>query len=218
MGQGSDLCYLCGTAPGVTKDHVPPKCLFASPLPANLITLPCCEECNLDYSKDEEYFRVFVLGGSYDHPEAKRIWDSKVRRALARKPRFRVKLAQGVVPVQVITRAGLHLGQAMAISADTTRINRVLHKIVKGLYYHHHSRRLDSVCLETFFNPSDPQIHLWKEVPRFDVGRGVFSYWHGIGKDIPGLSMWWLVFYERVLFIVTTVPLKLVDKLPQERV
>ncbi len=43
------LCYLCGK-PATTKDHVPPKTLFAPPRPHNLITLPCCAECNGAYA------------------------------------------------------------------------------------------------------------------------------------------------------------------------
>ncbi len=63
------LCYLCGK-PATTKDHVPPKTLFAPPRPHNLITLPCCAECNGAYALDEEYFRNNIFD-DFRPPECK---------------------------------------------------------------------------------------------------------------------------------------------------
>jgi 5-methylcytosine-specific restriction endonuclease McrA len=40
------LCVYCGERPAATRDHVIPKCLFDPPLPANMVTVPACEECN----------------------------------------------------------------------------------------------------------------------------------------------------------------------------
>ena len=35
-------CIYCGNWAELTKDHIPPKCLFTDPKPENLITIPCC--------------------------------------------------------------------------------------------------------------------------------------------------------------------------------
>jgi len=208
-------CYICGCTPAGTVDHVPPKNLFAPPAPDDLITLPCCQECNQSYSKDEEYFRVFVLGGSYNHRQAKRIWDSKVRRSLRRKPRFRQKLARDLIPVEVFTRGGVYLGKATALTAESKRINRVIQKIVKGLCYYHYDRRLDDVSFEIYHNPdlngSNPLVDAWRNTPRCDVGEGVFTYWRAVAQGVPEGSMWWLLFYERALFLVFTIPAAFAD-------
>jgi hypothetical protein len=157
------------------------------------------------------------LGGSYDYPEAKRVWDSKVRRSLKRKPRFRQKLARDLMPVELITQGGVYLGKATALTAESKRINRVIQKIVKGLYYHHYGRRLDDVSFEIYHNPNlnggNPLIDAWRKTPRCDVGKGVFTYWRAIAQDVPEGSMWWLLFYERVLFLAFTIPAAFADRI-----
>ncbi len=39
------LCTYCDDQ-ATTKDHVPPKCFFTETKPPNLITVPCCHDCN----------------------------------------------------------------------------------------------------------------------------------------------------------------------------
>ena len=67
-------CVYCGSQQKLTRDHIPPKNLFAKPLPSNLVTVPCCRRCNESASKDDEYFRFIITrddaGG---HPEARKI-------------------------------------------------------------------------------------------------------------------------------------------------
>jgi len=41
------ICVYCGKKLPLTKDHIPPKNLYSKPRPSNLITVPCCEKCNL---------------------------------------------------------------------------------------------------------------------------------------------------------------------------
>jgi hypothetical protein len=76
-------CYLCGkkaseTPDGrLTRDHIPPKNLFPPPLPEDLITVPCCYECNNAAHKDDEYLRF--LSGLYNTSAmGKQIWKEKV--------------------------------------------------------------------------------------------------------------------------------------------
>src|SRR5213078_104682 len=52
-------CVYCGQVLWLTKDHVPPRCIFPPPLP-ELVTVPCCMHCNRSASKDDEYFRMMV--------------------------------------------------------------------------------------------------------------------------------------------------------------
>lgn len=64
-------CIYCGATEKLTKDHIPPKNLFAKPRPTNLITVPCCQTCNESFSQDDEYLQMIMhtrleTGG---HPE-----------------------------------------------------------------------------------------------------------------------------------------------------
>ena len=39
---------------------MPPKNLFPKPRPADLVTVPCCEECRQSQSFDDEYFTRMI--------------------------------------------------------------------------------------------------------------------------------------------------------------
>lgn len=56
---GRKRCVYCSNIAD-TKDHAPPRCLLRPPLPANLITLPACLQCNNGFSFDENVVRAFV--------------------------------------------------------------------------------------------------------------------------------------------------------------
>ena len=55
----SGICYLCGLSNPDTNDHVPPRGLFTTSL--QRLTLPAHEKCNIEFSKDEEYFRDVIV-------------------------------------------------------------------------------------------------------------------------------------------------------------
>ena len=54
------LCCYCGFREATTKDHIPPKAIFNKPRPSNLVTVPCCFECNNDASKTDERFKTYI--------------------------------------------------------------------------------------------------------------------------------------------------------------
>jgi hypothetical protein len=56
-------CVYCGEQRELTRDHVPPRCLFSKPRPSDLITVPCCAHCNGDFQKHDEYFRIAITTG-----------------------------------------------------------------------------------------------------------------------------------------------------------
>jgi hypothetical protein len=58
----SELCIYCRERPGDSGEHVPSKGLFRKPYPPNLWTVPACRLCNTSFSKDEEYFRLLLVG------------------------------------------------------------------------------------------------------------------------------------------------------------
>src|SRR5690242_16264078 len=67
-------CIYCGGL-AETRDHVPSKCLLEQPYPTNLPVVGCCDSCNQNFSKDEQYFVCLlesVLCGSTDPGKIKR--------------------------------------------------------------------------------------------------------------------------------------------------
>lgn len=85
-------------------------------------------------------------------------------------------------------------------------INKLIRKTVRGLFYHHFGGPLGDVDFLIDFNPKDPLVHLWKRLTGWEVGKEIFRYWFGVAKEDPGLSWWWLVYYDRVLFVAGTCP------------
>ena len=75
------ICVYCGTYSRITKDHIPPKNLFGQPRPSNLITVPCCDTCNISFSKDDEYFRFSISIRDDIFEDVQNIY-SKVMRSL----------------------------------------------------------------------------------------------------------------------------------------
>src|SRR6266851_728650 len=51
------ICIYCGSRPGSTTDHVPPKGWFRDVERPNLVRVPCCRTCNQEQNAAEEEFR-----------------------------------------------------------------------------------------------------------------------------------------------------------------
>lgn len=131
------ICYLCGNKLAETRDHIFPKNLFPRPLPSHLLTAPSCGECNNSLSDDEELFRAFVaLGVAYETSSGYRIWTERVRPSLQLDRRgFKTLLLRLIKDVKLFSPNGMYVGNAKALLVDQERINRVLEKIARGLYY-----------------------------------------------------------------------------------
>lgn len=193
----SPTCYLCGSE-ATTRDHVPPKTLFAPPRPNNLITVPACLSCNTSYSRDEEYFRNNVVAVS-NFTNAGEVWEM-VRRSYLRRPAIHSDLLGRTFPIRV------GISALTAIRFEKTRTNRVLEKIAKGLVYHHYGRRLpEGTACEVYLTERAPQSVL-AILPRLPCrGRfgSTFSYIGGMAGDKPNTGMWLLIFYVSRVFTVS---------------
>jgi len=207
----NDICYFCGKNRAETKDHIFPKNLFPRPLPSNLPTVPCCQGCNHSFSDDEEIFRTFVASGrAYETPSGRRIWDERVRPSLEQNRRgFKTLLRQ--LARELKSPSGVIYSVALQI--DQKRVNSVLSKIAKGLYYLDTGEPLaDYVELQFKYGGDKPQKliqpHFDKAkqgAKRTDLGQGVVTYWRNVIKDDPSNSMTWLLFFDVHAFLVLTV-------------
>ncbi len=134
----SKTCGLCGERPATTRDHLPPKGLFALPLPPNLITVPACTQCNHEGSKFDDEFQAYLaihVGGksaSGDQFFAQRAKSS----ILKNRKRSRIMLSR-MKRVNVMTDSGLFLGKTPAILWDGDAHDLVVARMIRGLYWHH---------------------------------------------------------------------------------
>jgi hypothetical protein len=205
-----ERCFWCGAENPDDRDHVFPQSLFAAPRPSTLISVPACQGHNRLFSMDEEYFRDFVVGSSYGHPEARRLWNTTIRRSLRRKPSYRAMLAGQIRRLEIKTPGGVSLGVVDALLGDVGRIRNVLRKMTRGLYYHLYSEPLGPIALTVdqirFDRPLPPAAEAIVRglPPRSEVGH--VKYQFARTPDEPGGVAGLIIFFDRVRFIVVGMP------------
>jgi len=203
------ICAICGeTVEDVTRDHIPPKSMFAVK-PSNLITVPACPKCNGGSSADDEYFRLIASEiDTAAHPDAKKVSES-IARSMARPQAagFREGLCQSIYPVEVDGELRPFFG------LDAQRLDRAAMKIVRGLFFHVKNYPVPSnykvlaANLDLFMeNPSS--VELAKLIYNYllpkcswikptVIGNAVFSYQVFWEEDDPDTMFMLMVFYGR---------------------
>lgn len=207
------LCPYCLQNEADTQDHVVPEGLFDVAPPGGYIKVPACEPCNNGHSRDEEYFLVAILGeATLTSAAANRVLDRlaedhrtgrRRRTGLARALRSRVR------PAEIYTPAGIYVATGGTIALDTPRINRVLTKMVRGLYFYEFGCPLPQDA--TVFVEIKPQgEHLqWPPVQAALAAPAkaladVFSYRVWVLPERATCTSWALGFYDAVLAIAIT--------------
>jgi len=209
----SQVCVYCLRNAADTEDHVVPEGFFEQAPEAGYIKVPACYSCNNSLSRDEEYFLVAILAEATAHSQtANRVLDRLAEdHRSGRRPRsgLAVALLEKVRPADVYSPGGIYLGTGQAVQLDTTRVNRVLEKIVRGLFFHRFGRPL----------PQDATVYV-EVMPELDRMRSsviaaalsqapsflgdVFMYRLYFPADGTDATSWALGFYDAVLAIGVT--------------
>lgn len=200
-------CYLCGK-PATTKDHIPPRGIFPKPFPSDFITAPACQRCNNDSSKDDLYFRDVISAAANDSPESLVLLKQRIIPRMRKDPGIILDLLKSARPVDVYSDGHIYLRRGYEITFDQKRIQAVIDRIVRGLYYEHAGKRLPDDCAVTNYilNPKwEPLEERMKHLPLCNVGDGaVFSYSFQIESE-TGASAWYLMFHNSTLFVAYTL-------------
>jgi hypothetical protein len=207
-------CYICGCSGAVTKDHVFPQGLFPPPLPTDMLTAPACDACQQRLHLDEEYFRTVAASGAYRDPSARELWDTKIVRSFSNSPAFRLSLANAIRTVEWKTPGGIIRGEVTGIEGDQVRVGNVLRKIVRGLFYLDTARTVMPFDVKFSFElvspltrrPMEPEVmDLFRDMPLRTVGE-VVKYKFGFWPELPRLTLTWMAFYGRTIYVVWTGP------------
>ena len=204
------ICVYCGGTENLTKEHAPPKLIYPKPRPQKLITVWACEFCNSDGSKDAEYFLQCLCL----HPRAKSTPIAEAikptfHRAMNRPDAIKRKVA--FISTLTPTQSGF------LIDVDVKRLHLVVERTVQCLYFHEFGKRIPdnyeaTAMGEAFLQSLEPdqirQFHEDFTIPlgrlkRKAVGNEAFSYCFIHGED-EFVSMWCLMFYGAMPFIVVT--------------
>ena len=129
-----DACYFCGDA-ATSREHVPPACLFPEQkdLPdgidyrKNLVTVPSCDTHNSNKSTDDEYLQLILVDSYFNNKTGRDHFNSKVVRALTRRPAILAALYANQEPVTVDAEP------TVAVDVDRGRFNTALERVCQGL-------------------------------------------------------------------------------------
>jgi hypothetical protein len=218
MPRSSDapvICYLCGQplVKPTNVDHVPPKSFFAPSIRkslnlSELITIRVHRNCNESFRLDEEYFvyslAPLALGSVAANEVYKHIRD-KLKR-LENRPLFAKILGEFEPPPAGIVFPGGKLIKRF----DSNRIERVIWKIVRGLFFHRHGKVLPQTLnlTWTFTGPEDgpPPIHFQiftGDHPAHGKYPTVFDYqFDSYPEADPTGHYWALLFWEKIIITV----------------
>jgi len=105
-----------------TRDHVPSKCLLDSPYPPNLPVVGCCDSCNQNFSKDEEYFVCLIESALCGSTDPEKIRRPSVAKIMQKSPALRKR----------IENSRIDLNGQIAFAPEVDRINNVMLKLAKG--------------------------------------------------------------------------------------
>ncbi|MDO8140444.1 MAG: hypothetical protein Q6358_03010 [Candidatus Brocadiales bacterium] len=211
-------CPLCLIEAELTEEHIPPKGVFLNIPKSELFKIYACSKCNNKTHKDDEYFRNFIASANSNNPQLRKLYSEKtVKSSYVRSPGLK-SLAQDEYQLaqKYFHQNPLYDIQGNNVTKDATfteveRINNVLIKMVKGLYYY----KEKSYMPENF--TIDIKLHLPQSSPIFStLARRIINNRKGkIGNefcdfiysyktyDIHSYKMKWnFMFYKAIILEV----------------
>ena len=202
-------CAFCGFEKPITRDHLPPKGIFPTPKPHDLITVPCCEDCREGWSADDEYFRFAVVsacaGLGIESADAA---NQTLLRSLSRPQQagFAARVRESLRSIEIVSPGGIYLADAGGIQIDKRRIDRVADRIIRGLYWHerhypvpeHYEvmNRAQQAGLNAIFD----SLGEVKFAEHRTVGNGMFQYTFAATDDDPDSMVWLSLFFGALPF------------------
>ena len=206
-------CVYCGLEKEVTDDHVISRNLFPkSHKKKNVIIAPSCWKCNNGFSKDEEYFRNFVLGLTVGYSQnANALFSTKMMRSLNRRPPIAYKTMNQIEAIHLYTNNGKYMGVKRRIHLtedDWKRYFNVLNKYIKGLFVHEFETVLSSDYRIMHRLGSKRMLGHFGYITKWNKdNKDIFIYGYNREKDTPR-SFWITTFYDTVFFESFILPEK----------
>lgn len=197
-------CYLCSSVENLTKDHIPPKNLFPSPKPTNLITVSCCKKCNERFGLIDESFRVFISSVINRSKSGEWIWDNKVMKStFKRSPKLKIATTKNLISLQTKIN-GIKIKQT-GMAYPIRKTKDYLARLTKGftkyfnpdIDYSHAKFKVNHII------PNQQIVELLNQKFFYvERGDGVFRMWRMFVKDMGVKSVWVYVFYDGLMFMV----------------
>lgn len=205
-------CAYCGMQRPLTREHVIPRCLFPTPPPPNLVTVPVCSPCNNQKSRNDDFLRDMLVADvrCCHHPVAQSLFHKKsMSSARKGKSLFARTALQNANWGPAYTTGGIYVGDFHRIQLDGQRLIRIYSGLVRGLYYAVYKKRLPD---NTIFECGRCERWHADEIARDMLENGcgrpiilgnVFGCAH-LWTDNPFMTYWLLSFYAGMFVTVET--------------
>lgn len=137
----NNCCAYCGNY-AETEDHVPSRCFLDKPHPQNMPVVPCCKQCNRDFSEDEEYVSCMI-----DCMKVQTAIPNKIQREKTRKSLLHSQKLQERIAAQIRVFDGQTI-----FDYEKERFENIIHKLAFGhLAYENDSLTWDSTYSYTMW-------------------------------------------------------------------
>ncbi len=180
-----------------------------------MIIVEACEECNNLKSKDDDYFRDFLVTdlSNSKEPIAQRLLHSKTIKSVKLNSSSFAKQIQAskVEYISVLSNKGEKL---VVIETDLTRLNNIIEKMIKGLYYAVKGKIIpQNITIEiTRFQPDNQTLDTLqmlvtsKTYQCYKCGDGDVFYVvrSPLAEECEFSFNWFLFFYQNICFQVNT--------------
>lgn len=190
------MCCYCGIKKATTRDHIPPKGIFNKPRPNDLITVPCCIDCNNKASKYDERFKAYLgmhvakAGG-----EGEKLFKEGVLETVRHNTKIKQAIFQSSYPVYTSLRSDTIITKGVAIPWDNEAHDLIIERITRGLFFHHYK--------EIVPKSTSIQIYWFKEKPgnygfelyTNSIANGAFVYHYNKVDNAEFGSVWLFDFY-----------------------
>jgi len=162
-----------------------------------MITVPCCIECNGKYEQLDEKMRNYMVSLVPLSSEPV----TKGRHAVLKSKKLSQEyIANTKTHPTLVDENGQH---RLVFYFNTEELNIWLNRIVKGLFFYENRQRLSDESIITAKALPEIQPQPSATFP-FEKGlerRPYFVY--GVVHDEPHKDSWILIFYDKIIFIVT---------------
>jgi hypothetical protein len=219
-GDLDDLCVYCGAPSPTTRDHIPPKGIFPTPRPGNLITVPSCAACNHGASASDEAFRAYLsLHVGIDTSSTSRLWSQAALPGIRRNWPLLRRLLDETERVWLAAPSGVIHSQAYRLRWDSTAHDATIERMIRGLYFHHYGDVLGvRVRIEVrWFRALDANLlEATEGCEQRSIGGDQFVYRFGRASDAPLHSVWLFEFHKRHWAGGQTAPVERDDEHPAD--
>jgi hypothetical protein len=187
------LCCYCGINEATTKDHVPPKSIFNKPRPSDLITVPCCFQCNNAASISDEKFKAFLgMHVASQGGEAERLFKEGVLATVKHNNGLRHEILSSMYPVDIETKGG----KGIAVPWNNEAHDETIERITRGLFFYHYATAIPShIKMTVYWFSQTPEGWTDDMLDENSIANGLFKYKYRKVEDGTFDSIWLYNFY-----------------------